>query len=123
MSKADWYSALNDYGIVYSGKYGEINDSYEDELSQYNDDNINIKIDMTINININDNTNNTTADNTSITITDQEFPNKRELYQHYGIDIATVLHGYEIKMRYVKTQGKMGRLYKLAKEWDKYRLY
>ena len=66
---------------MYSGKYGEINDSYEDELSQYNDDNINIKIDMTINININNNTNNTTADNTSITITDQEFPNKRDFFQ------------------------------------------
>ena len=108
--------------MVYSGKYSEINDSYEDDLCEDNDEHretnqdINIKIDMTINININDNTNNTTADNTSITITDQEFPNKRELYQHYGIDIATVLHGYEIKMRYVKTQGKMGRLYKLAKE-------
>ena len=33
MSKADWYSALNDYGMVYSGKYIEINDPYEDDLS------------------------------------------------------------------------------------------
>ena len=73
-----------------------------------------MKIDISININVNDNTSNSAANNTSITITDQEFPNKKELYQHYGIDIASIPQGYEVKMRFVKTQGKMGRLYKLV---------
>ena len=75
-----------------------------------------MKIDISININVKDNTNNSTIDSTSITITDQEFPKKSELYQHYGIDLATIPPGYEVKMRFVKTQGKMGRLYKLVKK-------
>lgn len=84
MAKANWYSALNDDGVVYSGKYSNINDSYEDELSENNDENkeinhdTNMKIDISININVNDNTNNSTTDSTSITITDQEFPKKSE---------------------------------------------
>ncbi|KAK8848133.1 hypothetical protein M9Y10_019189 [Tritrichomonas musculus] len=45
-----------------------------------------------------------------------EFPNKRYLYDYYGIDINTISDGYEIKMRYVKNKGKMGRLYKLVKK-------
>ena len=53
-------------------------------------------IDMIINISINDNTN-----NTSISITDKEFPNKRVLYKHYGIDITTIPEGYEVTMRYI----------------------
>ncbi len=47
---------------------------------------------------------------------DKEFPNKRELYDYYGIDINTIPDGYEVKMRYIKVKGKMGRLYKLAKK-------
>lgn len=65
MSKADWYSALNDYGMVYSGKYIEINDPYEDDLSEDNDENRETNQD--ININVNHNTNNSTADNVNIT--------------------------------------------------------
>ncbi|KAK8898244.1 hypothetical protein M9Y10_000522 [Tritrichomonas musculus] len=45
-----------------------------------------------------------------------EFPTKRYLYDYYGIDINTIPDGYEIKMRYVKNKGKMGRLYKLVKK-------
>ena len=47
---------------------------------------------------------------------DKEFPNKRELYDYYGIDINTIPDGYEVKMRYIKVKGKRGRLYKLAKK-------
>lgn len=45
-----------------------------------------------------------------------EFPNKKSLNDHYGIDITTKTDGYEVKMLYVKTKGKMGRLYKLSKK-------
>ena len=47
---------------------------------------------------------------------DKEFPNKRELYDYYGIDINKIPDGYEVKMRYIKVKGKRGRLYKLAKK-------
>ena len=122
VSKADWYRVPYDYSMVNSGKCIGINDSYEDEFSEGEEKNretsqdINVTIDMKINININDNTNNTTADNTSITITDKEFPNKRELYKHYRMDITIIQKGYEVTMRCIKTQGKIGPLYKLAKK-------
>ena len=32
-------------------------------------------------------------------IVDIEFSNKRELYNHYGIDVKTIPIGYEVKMR------------------------
>ena len=120
MTKANWYNALNNYRVVYSGKYSDINDSYEDDFSEDNDENKEINHDINIivniNININDNTNNSTADSTSITITNQEFSKKSELYQHYGIDIAIIPQGYEVKMRYVKTQVKICQLYKFVKK-------
>lgn len=45
-----------------------------------------------------------------------KFTSKRGLYNHYGIDVKTIPVGYEVKMRYVKINGKMGRLYKLVKK-------
>ena len=103
--------------MVYSGKYARLMILIKmmkriEKLRRI----LNVKINMTIDIkeNINDHINNTTTDNASITITDKEFPNKRELYNHYGINITTIPDGYEVKMRYINTQGKMGGLCKLV---------
>lgn len=52
-----------------------------------------------------------------------EFPNKKSLKDHYGIDITTKIDWYEVKMHYVKTKGKISRLYKLSKKkWNEYGL-
>lgn len=50
-----------------------------------------------------------------------EFPNKKALNDLYWIDIKTKTDRYEVKMLYIKTRGKMRRLYKLSKKkWNEY---
>ena len=68
---------------------------------------------------VDDETVNESADDEPIKepIVDIEFLNKRELYNYYWIDAKTIPVWHEVKMQYVKTNGKMGRLYKLVKKW------
>ena len=97
------------------------------ETNDSNNDPVNIKIDINMNVNIDINMNETNTDKvdkeseTSKAFetklnTNKEFSTKRELYDYYGIDMKSIPDGYEIKMRYVKTNGKMGRVYKLVKK-------
>ena len=66
---------------------------------------------------VNESTNDTTySATTDEPTTDIEFPNRRELYNYYGIDIKTIPDEYEVKMRYIRVNGVRGRLYKLVKK-------
>ena len=45
----------------------------------------------------------------------KEFSGKKELYEYYNINKNTIPEGYEITMKYIRTNGKKGRVYKLIK--------
>lgn len=47
----------------------------------------------------------------------KNYHNKREPYDYYEISVNTIPDGYEVIILYVKTNGKLGRLFKLAKKW------
>ena len=49
-------------------------------------------------------------------ITNIEFRTKHELYIHYGINVKIVPDRYEVKLRYIKNNGKTSRLHRLAKK-------
>ena len=58
---------------------------------------------------VNESTNDTTySATTDEPTTDIEFPNRRELYNYYGIDIKTIPDEYEVKMRYIRVNGVRG---------------
>ena len=106
MDKEDWLNTLDEFGFVISGKYNDVNDSYEvNSDDSYEETNrskhINMKIDLNINVNITELINESKADELvnkskadesvnesspqnepNINI---EFSNKRELYDYYGI--------------------------------------
>ena len=46
----------------------------------------------------------------------KNYHNKREPYDYYEISVNTIPDGYEVIILYVKTNGKLGRLFKLAKK-------
>ena len=141
MTKTCWNELLSNFGNVIFGKIdkddsnseldgdNEMNtdDDSQSELGGDNNEPVNIKIDINMNVNVDINMNETNTDKVDKASetskasetklnTNKEFSTKRELYDYYGIDMKSIPDGYEIKMRYVKTNGKMGRLYKLVKK-------
>ena len=135
MSKTKWDETLYKFGYVRFGKYDDNDDDTSYSITadeSANDTSYSaITVEYVDDEPINESTTNEPI-NKSIAdphsevykanepvnelIVDIEFSNKRELYNHYGIDAKTIPVGYEIKMRYFKTNGKMGCLYKLVKK-------
>ncbi len=130
MSKTGWNVALYEFGRVRFGKSADDDDS-QSEVLEENDEPVDDEhiVDEPVNEHIVDEhvvkepiVNEPIVDDTVVDEPvnepniDIEFTTKRDLYNNYGIDIKTIPDGYEVKMRYNRMNGKIGRLYKLMKK-------